>query len=555
VAKLVEFLAAGANGAASGTATFVLRGTASSALSVMFTDFEMTAQPSSNVIDLDSNGAAEIYVNAYCDVTIKNSAGSTLRTVTTGESATTVEVISDSFTGTDYSGSPTAVSEPITLAAVLDKWNNSAGSIDWKVDVSGVSTNISSAIAGFSGIFTNVKDPTFGAVGDGATDDTTAIGNAITAASGGIVFFPPGNYIVSVLTFSDANVTLLGSGPGAVTITGNSAGTRVINITDNTATGWKRIEGIKIAATAAYTNLIDLEETQNIYFQNCEFDGTNVTGAIINRPDVNGQCNVFIDNCKFTVVAANDQAINNLSDDAESFISVKNSFFTIGSGFTGSVISGPDFNINGCEFDASVITSGVYYHISPNSAQTPGKMLGLVVGNTFIDGGSEGFAFRFASVVTGCVFTESSNRFMGFPEPADMSDSGQIYSLSTSGTQININLDLKSRDNKTFQFANTGSSSLFLAPSLVYSHIIINHTNASNLTIFVGTSSAALSSAECFVLVLNNSGDARTITFATGFAETTVPDGGVAFCKYKFTQENTSGTDRAIVLSKGQVSS
>lgn len=64
----------------------------------------------------------------------------------------------------------------------------------------------------------SVKD--FGAVGDGATDDTTAIQNAITtcaATSGGIVYFPPGIYACSLLTISAlANVQLLGSGEGSV---------------------------------------------------------------------------------------------------------------------------------------------------------------------------------------------------------------------------------------------------------------------------------------------------------------------------------------------------
>src|SRR6266576_5624046 len=42
----------------------------------------------------------------------------------------------------------------------------------------------------------NVK--TYGAVGDGATDDTAAILSAITAASatGGTVFFPPGVFVL-----------------------------------------------------------------------------------------------------------------------------------------------------------------------------------------------------------------------------------------------------------------------------------------------------------------------------------------------------------------------
>ena len=54
----------------------------------------------------------------------------------------------------------------------------------------------------------NVKS--YGAVGNGSTDDRTALNNANTAAaaSGGTVYFPGGTYrVASALTFS-SNVTL-----------------------------------------------------------------------------------------------------------------------------------------------------------------------------------------------------------------------------------------------------------------------------------------------------------------------------------------------------------
>lgn len=57
----------------------------------------------------------------------------------------------------------------------------------------------------------NVKDSTYGAKGDGVTDDTSAIQAAINAASGGIVFFPAGRYSFSALTISNP-MTLRGQG-------------------------------------------------------------------------------------------------------------------------------------------------------------------------------------------------------------------------------------------------------------------------------------------------------------------------------------------------------
>src|SRR3569623_1599410 len=55
----------------------------------------------------------------------------------------------------------------------------------------------------------NVKD--FCAVGDGITDDTAAIVNAINSfTGGGVVYFPPGKYKVSSTITLKPNLTLLG---------------------------------------------------------------------------------------------------------------------------------------------------------------------------------------------------------------------------------------------------------------------------------------------------------------------------------------------------------
>lgn len=64
----------------------------------------------------------------------------------------------------------------------------------------------------------NVTDPAYGADPTGTNDSTTAINNAITAAaSGGIVYFPPGTYKTSgSLVITADNIILQGAGWGTV---------------------------------------------------------------------------------------------------------------------------------------------------------------------------------------------------------------------------------------------------------------------------------------------------------------------------------------------------
>jgi hypothetical protein len=66
-------------------------------------------------------------------------------------------------------------------------------------------------------LLTNVKDN--GVFGNGSTDDLAAIQavvNSVSAAGGGIVYFPPATYLVSAPIVPASNVTLLGAGPASV---------------------------------------------------------------------------------------------------------------------------------------------------------------------------------------------------------------------------------------------------------------------------------------------------------------------------------------------------
>lgn len=553
MATLVQFLAAGVNGAASGTATFTLRGTSSSALSVMYSDFEATTQPASNVITLDANGAAEVYCDAYCDVELKNSAGTTLRTVTIGNSAPLVEVQSASFTGTDYDNSPAnTAGEPITLKALLDKWLTSAGAVDWKVLFNGSATNLSTALAGFAGMFINVKDPAYGAVGNGVTNDTTAIMAAIAAAQtagGAIVFFPPGTYQVTNLDPSVVDVWLMGCGEEASILRSNSATTNLLKFTDNTAASSKRISSLGFAATAAHESFIDIEESQQLTIDNCKFDGTNVTDGCIRRLDVDGEANVTITNCKFVDIEG-DSAIQNLSDDGESFISVDSCLFVLASGFVGNTIDGPDFAISTSKFDGSAVTSGTYYHYDPSSNETAGKKLGSIANCFFYDGGSSGSAIRLTSCVSGSRFLESANTFLGYEAPSLGSD-GRVYSFSTAGTyDEDSHIVLGSRAGKQISAVNSTESELpGIDAHLVAETVFVSHTNASNLEIRAGREMPI--GARWTIIVQNNTASVRDITFGgSDSIESTVsavPVGDCAFARYETFLEADGGTLETIL--------
>lgn len=548
--KLVEFLVAGVAGAESGTATFVLRGTASSAAANLYNDFEGTAQPGTNIITLDARGAAEVYTNVYVDITIKTSAGATMRTVTVGDNAALVEVRSDSFTGTDYDGSPAnTVSNPITLAAILDKWNDSSGSTNWKVLVGGVATNLSSAFAAVAGLFVNVKDPQYGALGDGVTDDTAAVNAAIVAAAGGIVFFPTGTYKVSALiTSGTKNCNLLGAGPDATIISGNSALSSFLDFVGGTDGGWRRISGIKFASSATYGNIFTIDENKNVYVHNCEFDGTNVSGYVVDIFSTAGLSNVIFEACKFTMVAATDGAIRNNGNLDNKNVLVSNCVFVIGASFTGTVLKGPDFNVRGCTFDASAVTSGAYYHIDAIEMNGGVTYQGLFVGNKFLDGGSTGFVFKLTTVFPLSNFKEDDNIFKGFTA-ATITGVGHIYDLSFDATHSSTaTVVLGSRKGKSLAFTNAASSNILPTCHIVADTIVINHTNASNLTVQAQTPELP-PGAEYVIVIQNNSGGARTISFLDSGdtrSELTVPDGGYALAHYRWYLE-TVGAERCCI--------
>lgn len=150
----------------------------------------------------------------------------------------------------------------------------------------------------------DVKD--FGAVGDGTTDDTSSIAAAIAAChtgGGGMVYFPPGNYLTGPQTLG-SNMQVIGAGIGTTVLTlkngsnGNVlAGVVASNITvsqltidanaDNQTSGGgivfykcKQIWLDRIQVIDSHTIGVSMSEVMDSRVSNCHLKGTKVNAVL-----------------------------------------------------------------------------------------------------------------------------------------------------------------------------------------------------------------------------------------------------------------------------------
>jgi hypothetical protein len=126
----------------------------------------------------------------------------------------------------------------------------------------------------------NVKSQLFGARGDYSTDDTRAIQSAINAAAaqgGGIVFYPPGNYLVSNLNFGGSNVIHQGVGRSVAVLYQRSGSSgALMSAPFQQAYGWESVV-FQDLGFSAYSNQgsntggLDLTGVRNSDVRHCRF--------------------------------------------------------------------------------------------------------------------------------------------------------------------------------------------------------------------------------------------------------------------------------------------
>lgn len=157
-------------------------------------------------------------------------------------------------------------------------------------------------------MLTNLVDVTgFGAKGDGTTDDASAIQSALDSVknTGGIIYFPYGTYRITTAVLFYSNQTLLFA-DGAVLLRGDASLNNMMrnyntsDITEYNGTHDVKIIGATFDGNASYTtispSLLGFCHAKNISIIGCKFKNAYGSWHDI---EVNSSQYVLIENCEF----------------------------------------------------------------------------------------------------------------------------------------------------------------------------------------------------------------------------------------------------------------
>lgn len=137
----------------------------------------------------------------------------------------------------------------------------------------------------------NVKD--YGAKGDDATNDYTAIANAITAvpSTGGVLYFPPGTYRHGTALPLKTNLTIMGAGVNASILKQTSTAAHGMSGTDVHTVTLKDIQ-LQGPASGTGSGVVLLRSAEpnvrylsfeNVYIRQFGVDGIEASNCIVSR--------------------------------------------------------------------------------------------------------------------------------------------------------------------------------------------------------------------------------------------------------------------------------
>lgn len=475
---LLTTLAAGVRGAENGTVDIYRRGTSTRATYHTGYNAEGATTPTASV-PLDSNGRLIAYVNEIADLVVKSSTGSTVASYTEMVGSSNVEVRSSGFTGTHYNTLVQAASNPATLLSILNLWNSENGAVDWNTLLDGAATEIDVGLGRLTGpVWYNVKDPTYGAVGDNSNDDTAKIQAAIDAAAaatyGGVVYFPPGMYRVSSTLSVPADVSLVGAGAVHTTLNMNHASNNLISI-GGPGNG-QQISGMTLRVAQANSgNLIVVTVASQLLLDNLYVGvGNNQNGDLIKIAD-SALTLVWMRNCFFQWGGATVGAINALG--AAERIHIRDCHFypPTACSSTNGWIYGRAMDIAGCNFRTDICTSGTFSVYKANSTTLDATIVGCKFQTS---GGATVTGMELGTYVAASKFMESGNNAPGY-EDANFT----LYSYTQTFAHLAADVQLVTRETRHYRVSsNAATVSL---PAKQYGTVMVYRSGTASATIDV----------------------------------------------------------------------
>jgi parallel beta-helix repeat protein len=269
-------------------------------------------------------------------------------------------------------------------------------------------------------MFFNVKSGPYGATGDGSTDDTTAIENAIAAISsngGGTLYFPKGTYIVSESLDLVSNMRVIRA-PGAVVKLKNSS------VSSLTSAGifyafqktdiW--IEGMEIDGNKA-NNDVDSSKGVGIRIHDCQriwvlynyLHDTTSDGIVVQRQIAgNGNKDIHIN---FNTVTG--AGSSSMTQGGEGILAVEGEFIDISNNFCrNNKLNGVDMETNSTTLTNWTVNSNTCDGNAQAGVQINGATNGTVNGNVCSDNTDHGINLE-AGAGTDAQVAVSGNKCSG----------------------------------------------------------------------------------------------------------------------------------------------
>lgn len=528
---LVAPLMADCSRAASGSVTFKLRGTNTTA--TVYSDATGLTAVTSHT--LSAYGTIERYVNAPVDVVVLDSLGASVKTFTVMSASTDTEVRSASFTGVTYDTLASAAGNPTMLSTVLNLWNTSAGAIDFKVSKGGVATNLSTAFASLAGLFFDAKDAAYGCVGDGVTDDTAAASACIAAAdsAGGIAFFPPGTYRMVAGSTVAGKASIWGAGPDATVFAIDHATNHTLTAGSATTYGQQSLVGIRFKSlqTASGRCVSFTSATAAWTIQNCYFDKASTADSVYFAA---GAPRVTLRDCYFDMAGGSSRAIVAASAAGAGYVRVQDCTLVAYAGAyspTNAMVYCNRLRMSGCKFDASPMTSGTMIGIDVWSS---GK--NDISGNYFVN--------PVGGTVTGIAWGTITDNYEERGNTFESSYTPQSFSGTTTETVLGYS---EAREKSTQALTATTSTTVNMnARANGIIQVVV--TAAGSTTVVLSAADAANASApigsKLYVLVSALGGGACTFnvsgTYFSGKGVTGVAITSGQFIAYTFVRTSSA---------------